>query len=96
MGNKSERTKNMISAKASILFNKKGFHGTSMADIMQATGLTKGGIYGNFGKVNNDKIGVKEEIAIEAFNYSVETVIYEIGSRTRVIDNCLDLSLIHI
>lgn len=61
-----------------------------MTDIMEATGLTKGGIYGNFGKNGNETIGVKEEIAIEAFNYSVETVLHEIGSRTRVIDNCLD------
>lgn len=90
MGNKSDRTKALIVAKAAVLFNTKGYHGTSMADIMQATGLTKGGIYGNFKKEGQDKVGVKEEIAIAAFNYSVETINEEIGNRTRVIENVLD------
>ena len=47
---KSKETRKLIIEKAAILFNQKGFHGTSMADIMDATELTKGGIYGNFKK----------------------------------------------
>ena len=35
-----------------------------MSDILEATGLAKGGLYGNFGS--------KEEIAREAFKYSFE------------------------
>lgn len=39
--------------------------GTSITDIMRATKLAKGGIYGNFEN--------KEEICLEAFNYLAES-----------------------
>ena len=48
--------------KAAPLFNQKGFEGTSLSDLMDATGLQKGGIYRHFSS--------KEELAIEAFDYS--------------------------
>jgi AcrR family transcriptional regulator len=87
---KSEKTRQLIIEKAAILFNQKGYEGTSMSDIMEATGLTKGGIYGNFKREGLDKKGVKEEIAIAAFEHAVSTVYEEIGRRTGVIDNTLD------
>jgi AcrR family transcriptional regulator len=59
---KAARTKEFIIAKAAPLFNKKGYAGTSMNDIMKATGLAKGGLYGNFKS--------KDEIAAMAFEYS--------------------------
>lgn len=59
---KSDRTKQLIIEKAAPLFNQKGYAGTSMNDIMVATGLTKGGLYGNFDN--------KDEIAALAFEYS--------------------------
>ncbi len=34
--------------RAAQLFSRKGFHGTSMEDIAQAAGLTKGAIYSHF------------------------------------------------
>ncbi|RZK05397.1 MAG: TetR/AcrR family transcriptional regulator, partial [Flavobacterium sp.] len=43
---KSEQTKQFIIEKAAPIFNKKGFAGTSMNDILEATGLAKGGVYG--------------------------------------------------
>jgi TetR/AcrR family transcriptional repressor of nem operon len=61
---KSERTRQFIIEQAAPIFNRKGFAGTSMSDILEATGLAKGGLYGNFGS--------KEEIAREAFKYSFE------------------------
>lgn len=76
--------------KAAILFNQKGYNGTSMSDIMEATGLSKGGIYGNFKREGLDKNGVKEEIAIAAFEHAVDQVYQEIGERTGVIENSLD------
>ncbi|MEJ6981546.1 TetR family transcriptional regulator [Pedobacter sp. P351] len=58
---KSERTRQFIIEKASVLLNTKGMAGTSISDIMEATKMAKGGIYGNFEN--------KEQICLEAFNY---------------------------
>lgn len=63
---KSERTRQFIIEQAAPIFNQKGIAGTSMSDLLEATGLAKGGVYGNFGS--------KEEIAREAFKYSFEKV----------------------
>lgn len=79
---KAAKTRNMIIRKSAELFNKQGYSGTSMKDIMLATGLTKGGLYGNFEN--------KEAIAKAAFDYAVMTIIREVGKRTKVIDNTLD------
>ncbi|MBK7873427.1 MAG: TetR/AcrR family transcriptional regulator [Saprospiraceae bacterium] len=79
---KSERTRMFIIEQAANLFNQKGYAGTSMDDILQATGLSKGGVYGNFKS--------KEEIAIAAFEHSVETVAQEIKLRTKLKKKVLD------
>jgi AcrR family transcriptional regulator len=75
MLSKSERTKEMIVQKAAHLFNTKGYHGTSLGDIIAATGLAKGGIYGNFSS--------KEEIAILAFEYAYQTVVNQLRMKTQ-------------
>ncbi len=75
MLSKADRTKQFIIEKAAHLFNTKGFYGTSMADIQEATGLAKGGIYGNFSS--------KEEIAQQAFEYAVKTVMDEVSQKVR-------------
>lgn len=87
---KSDKTRQFIIEKSAELFNKQGFHGTSMQDIMQATGLTKGGIYGNFKREGSDKKGVKAEIALAAFEHAVDKVSRKVRERTTVIDNTLD------
>lgn len=79
---KSEKTRQMIIERSAVLFNERGFAGTSMSDIMDETGLTKGGLYGNFKS--------KEEIAVAAFLHSVKYVSKVIRKRTRFIDNSLD------
>ncbi|WP_128894343.1 TetR/AcrR family transcriptional regulator [Longirhabdus pacifica] len=58
---KGERTKKHIIEKSAELFNQQGYAGTSMQDIMDATGLTKGGLYRSFAS--------KEEIATAAFQH---------------------------
>ena len=58
---KSEKTKLLIIEKAAELINKKGMAGTSMSDIMEATKLAKGGVYGNFES--------KDVICNEAYDY---------------------------
>lgn len=79
---KSDLTRQMILEKSAVLFNLKGYSGTSMNDIMQATGLSKGGLYGNF--------NTKEAIAIAAYEQAVDTVWEEVKKRTKVIDHSLD------
>jgi AcrR family transcriptional regulator len=57
------QTRENIIRQAASLFNRQGFAGASMSDIMQATGLQKGGIYRHFES--------KEALALEAFDYAV-------------------------
>lgn len=64
---KSEKTSEFIIKSVAPLFNQRGYVGTSMSEITQATGLTKGAIYGNFKN--------KEELAFEAFAYNVNCVV---------------------
>jgi|SRR5690606_8682469 len=56
---KAERTRKFIIEKSAELFNTHGIAGTAISDIMHATKLAKGGIYGNFES--------KNEICQEAF-----------------------------
>ena len=44
----SEQTRQRIIEAAAQLFVRKGFYGTSIADLAQATGLTKGALYHHF------------------------------------------------
>jgi AcrR family transcriptional regulator len=63
---KADRTRAFIIERASELFNKKGYAGTSLADLMAVTGLSKGSIYGNFEN--------KEEVAVAVFEYNCQQV----------------------
>jgi TetR/AcrR family transcriptional regulator, transcriptional repressor for nem operon len=45
---KAQLTKQRIIEKAAIIFNKNGYAGSSISDIMRLTGLQKGGIYNHF------------------------------------------------
>ncbi|MGD9043986.1 MAG: TetR/AcrR family transcriptional regulator [Desulfobacterales bacterium] len=48
MSAKGARTRQNIIEKSLRLFCVKGYYNTSINDILQATGLTKGGLYGHF------------------------------------------------
>lgn len=82
MTSKAERTRSYIIQESAVLFNRQGYAGTSIKDIMQATGLTKGGIYGHFDG--------KEAIAIAAFEHAVEVVTQCIGERTHPLENTVE------
>ena len=56
----------MILQRAAQVFNRKGYFGTSIADIMEATGLEKGGIYNYFQS--------KDDLALQAFDYAVDQI----------------------
>jgi AcrR family transcriptional regulator len=74
---KGEQTKLLIIMKSAELFNQKGYAATTMQDIMDATGLTKGGIYRNFSN--------KDDIAMEAFKYAGK-ILWEHFSQA--VQNC--------
>ncbi len=60
---KAERTTRFIIERVSPIFNKKGVYGTSLNDLTEATGLTKGSIYGNFKN--------KDDLASSCFQYNL-------------------------
>jgi TetR/AcrR family transcriptional repressor of nem operon len=62
---KGQQTRRKIIEAAAPIFNKRGYDGSSLNDLMVATGLKKGGIYRHFSS--------KEELAAEAFDYTWET-----------------------
>ena len=62
---KGEQTRRKIVEAAAPIFNQRGYEGTSLNDLMEATGLQKGGIYRHFSS--------KEELAAEAFDYTWES-----------------------
>lgn len=70
MATKAQQTSQFIIQKVAPIFNKHGYYGTSMSDLVEATGLTKGAIYGNFKN--------KEELSFLAFRYNVERVVTKI------------------
>ena len=45
---KGRKTRQLITQKALQLFSVKGYFNTSISDIQEATGLTKGGLYCHF------------------------------------------------
>jgi TetR/AcrR family transcriptional regulator, transcriptional repressor for nem operon len=71
--NKSERTRRFIIEKTAPVFNMRGYEGTSLSILQDVTGLTKGSLYGNFSD--------KEEIAREAFLYSMAKVREFVGAK---------------
>jgi TetR/AcrR family transcriptional regulator, transcriptional repressor for nem operon len=59
---RGSKRKAAILASAAPIFNRRGFAGTSIADILEATSLEKGGLYNHFAS--------KEQLAIDAFDYA--------------------------
>ncbi|NEQ53285.1 MAG: TetR/AcrR family transcriptional regulator [Leptolyngbya sp. SIO3F4] len=64
---KAATTKEHIIQQAAIVFNQQGYAGTSISDIMGATGLKKGGIYNHFNS--------KDELALAAFDFSMNLIV---------------------
>ena len=84
---KSERTKQFIVERTAPIFNEKGFAGTSISDLTEATGLTKGSIYGNFEN--------KDEVAIAAFDYNFNRVTNYLKERILATDNSIGRLLVY-
>ena len=73
MTTKAERTTAFIVETVAPIFNKLGYVGTSMSDLTEATGLTKGALYGNFEN--------KEALALAAFQYNSIVLLKEIEEK---------------
>lgn len=61
---KGEETKRRVLTEAASLFNRVGYQAGSVQELMQATGLGKGGIYRHFES--------KEALTLEAYQYAVD------------------------
>ncbi|MAO16971.1 TetR/AcrR family transcriptional regulator [Muricauda ruestringensis] len=73
MSKKAERTTAYIIETVAPIFNKHGYIGTSMSDLTEATGLTKGAIYGNFEN--------KEALALSAFEHNRNMLLKAIDDK---------------
>ncbi len=82
MPTKAQRTTRFIIETVSPIFNKHGYTATSLSDITQATGLTKGAIYGNFKN--------KESLALAAFKYNSQGLINAIKEIVNAQNNPVD------
>jgi TetR/AcrR family transcriptional regulator, transcriptional repressor for nem operon len=79
---KGEHTRREIIRKAAPIFNQKGYDGAALSDLMQATGLEKGGIYRHFES--------KQELAGEAFEHAWKIATDARFEGTEEIPNTVD------
>lgn len=84
---KAERTRLLIVEKTAAIFNAKGFAGTSLSDLTEATGLTKGSIYGNFEN--------KDAVALAAFDYNFDKVTSYIKEKILATEDSIERLLVY-
>ncbi|WP_281636163.1 TetR/AcrR family transcriptional regulator [Flavobacterium marginilacus] len=70
MTTKAERTKQFILETAAPLYNEKGISGVSIDDVLEATKLTKGCIYGHFQS--------KDDLSEQVIEYSLNNLAEKI------------------
>jgi len=75
-------TGDFILQRVAPIFNKQGYVGTSLSDLTEATGLTKGAIYFNFKN--------KEELAVKAFKFNVKKVILPLADELNQADSAIN------
>ncbi|WP_426445930.1 TetR/AcrR family transcriptional regulator [Paenibacillus sp. S-38] len=89
---REDAARQLIVMKSAELFNVKGYAATSIQDIMEATGLTKGAVYRRFPS--------KDEIAGEAFDYAgrvlMEQVTSAVGRADTAIDKIMAICHVHV
>jgi TetR/AcrR family transcriptional regulator, transcriptional repressor for nem operon len=78
----SENTSEYIIQTVAPIFNKKGYIGTSLSDLTEATGLTKGAIYCNFKN--------KEALAVKVFKYNSKKILFPLSTAIRQAENAKD------
>lgn len=75
MSTKAERTKQFILETAAPIFNQKGIAGANIDDVLEASKLTKGCLYGHFES--------KEDLSFQVINYMLD---YNTSKMTAVIN----------
>jgi AcrR family transcriptional regulator len=85
---KGERSRQKIVETAAVLFNQKGFTGCSMGDIVAASGLEKGTLYGHF--------STKEELALFGFDYAWKDTSEKRIRKVDTVSNAIDKLKLHI
>jgi AcrR family transcriptional regulator len=79
---KAERTRQFIIEKTAPVFNRNGYAGTSINDLTEATGLTRGSIYGNFEN--------KDAVALAAFEYNHAQISGAVTARIKTRTGAID------
>ena len=79
---KGERTRQHVIETAAKVLNRHGYAGSGMSELMQETGLAKGGIYRHFDS--------KESLAVEAFNFAFATVLKQRFGDLDLVPNAVD------
>lgn len=69
---KAERTKQFILETAAPLYNEKGISGVSIDDVLEATKLTKGCIYGHFQG--------KDDLSEQVIEYSLNSMTEKVAA----------------
>lgn len=69
--NKAERTRQFIIEQSAPIFNKKGLAATAMSDVMEATKMAKGGLYGHFES--------KEDLSRAVVDHNLSMLIMKVG-----------------
>lgn len=72
---KAERTKLFILEKAAPLYNEKGISGVSIDDVLAATQLTKGCIYGHFA----GKDDLSEQVIAHSLSNVTQKIMMEVS-----------------
>ena len=85
---KGTQTRERIVAMAAPLFNQKGFDGCSMQDIVAATGLEKGSLYGHFRN--------KEELSLAAFDLAWGATVRDRLEGMQAVPGVIDKLLLHV
>jgi AcrR family transcriptional regulator len=86
---KGERTRQRILDEVAPLFNERGYRATALADVMAATGLTKGGLYNHFGS--------KEDLVLAAYDRNAELQSDLIVAHVRAATGAVDrlVAIVH-
>jgi len=79
---KGEYTRQETIRKAAPIFNRRGYSGAALSDLMRATGLKKGGIYRHFES--------KQELAGDAFDHAWNLAMDTSFEGTQEIPNTVD------
>jgi TetR/AcrR family transcriptional repressor of nem operon len=85
---KGTETRNRIIEKSAPLFNRKGFDGCSVKDIVDAAGLEKGSLYGHFPN--------KESLAVAAFDFAWKETCESRTAGMNQIDGAIEKLKLHV